>query len=130
MCGSSHCTAIGWKVKQDNGYFPFIPRRIAQSHELLHPIRQAVNALQFRAHIERALGIGSIAPAEHHRTRGTIEFGDSDHHGRLDRHQPHWGITPLIETLELKGLNGQIRHIQFSQQGLGGVGVVVGGTTH
>ena len=111
MCGRSHGSTVGWKIKQGNADFSVCSRRSPQFHQLVDAISQSVNALNLRAHVKGALGILSITTTEDHGTCCTIKLRNRNHNCGFDWHEPHRRITPLIDALELERLDGKIRHI-------------------
>ncbi len=73
---------------------------------------------------------GGGATAEHHRRGGAVEFGNRDHHGRLDRREAAIALLPLLDRLEFERLGGEIRNVEPGQQTFRRRRVVVGGPAH
>jgi len=65
------------------------------------------------------------ASAERHRADRAVEFRDRHHHRGLDRQQAARIALPLLERLELDRMRRDVRHVEFRQQRLGSVRVVV-----
>ena len=126
--GRADAAGIGREAEQDHGD-PALGAGLApKGHEALDPGGEHVGALGVHDHIagagaERAAG----APAEDHRGRGAVEFGNRHHHGGFHRRKTPVGRLPLLQRLEFQGVGGEIRHVEFAEQRLRPGGVVVGG---
>jgi hypothetical protein len=126
--GGARIAGVGGEVEQHHGDLALGARRVAQPDQPFHPLRQDLDALGLGLHVSRPLGEGGVgAAAEDEGPGGAVEFGDSDHHGRLDRHQPLSGGLPLLQGLEFHGQGRDVGHIQSGEDLLSGLVVVVGG---
>ena len=119
---------IGREVEQHRGELPLGLRGPAERYQSRDPLGEPGRALGMDPHVPCVVGAGIRgAAAEHHRGGGAVEFGDRDHHGRLDRRQAAVTRLPLFQGLKLQRLGGEVGHIEPGQHRLGGGGVVVGG---
>ena len=125
MCGRSHGSTVGWKIKEGNTDFAVFSRCSPQFHQFVDAISQSINALNLGAHIKGTLGILSITTTEDHGTCCTIELRNRNHNGGFDGHKSHRRVAPLINALELECLHRKIGHVELSQHGLCSVRIVV-----
>ena len=125
------CRAAVWrKVKQDDGHFSLRNGRVSQSNQPCNAVRQTIDALWRRLHVKFFARGAFRATAKHHRPCRAIELRNRDHHSRLNGHQTHGRGFPVLQTLKLKTLHRQIRHIEGLEHFLRGVCIVVRGATN
>ena len=119
--------ALGGKLKRTTATLRFA-RSLARNRtsRSTRSARRAIRSLM-RLDVARRAGQGvARSPAKHDRSRRPVEFGNGDHHGRLNRRKSAVGTLPFLDRLKFERLRGDIRHVELAQHFRGAVRIVVG----
>ena len=128
-CRGACRAGVGRKVEENNGHLALRAIAGSQPHEPLDAVGKARDPFFVRLDVARRAGQGvARPPAEYDRSRGPVEFGNGDHHGRFNRRKSPVGALPFLDRLKFERLRGDIRHVEFAQHFRGAVRIVVGGT--
>ncbi len=126
-CRGARCARVGREVEENDGDLAVRALARPQSHEPLDAVGKARDPFLVRLDVARRAGQGvARPPAKHDRSRRPVEFGNGDHHGRLDRRKSAVGTLPFLDRLKFERLRGDIRHVELAQHFRRAVRIVVG----